>query len=236
MPRDRTYGLSLTRAVRATEGDEQRGLQIDDGTRVLRGLGAVYYDAADPGTQYWLWDDVVERIAPGAFAAVLATQPDVRSLFNHNVDLPLGRTSAGTLRISHDARGLHYVVDVPETSVGETVLTAVMRGDVSGSSFWFRPFEGDSEAAWSEEVIDEQVVFVRSWVSIGSLIEVGPVVFPAYTATETRTQQRRAHHVRGEDLSRDDTLDDLQRWLASRESGAQKRVAEREARARRLRV
>ena len=42
-----------------------------------------------------------EVIRPGAFTAAIG-RDDVRALFNHNPNFVLGRTSAGTLRLSQD--------------------------------------------------------------------------------------------------------------------------------------
>lgn len=53
---------------------------------------------------YELWPGATESIAPGAFDDSVGD--DVRALFNHNTDLVLGRTSAGTLELRQDAHGL----------------------------------------------------------------------------------------------------------------------------------
>jgi len=59
-----------------------------------------------------------ERIAPEAFRRILATNPDVVCLFNHDMNSVLGRTSAGTLRLSEDRKGLAFECDLPNTTVG----------------------------------------------------------------------------------------------------------------------
>lgn len=46
-----------------------------------------------------------ERILPGAFKKSLANGADIRSLIDHDNCKLLGRTSAGTLRLSEDAKG-----------------------------------------------------------------------------------------------------------------------------------
>ena len=55
-----------------------------------------------------------ERIASGAFKRILATKPDVVCLFNHSDNAVLGRTTAGTLRLSEDSRGLKFECDLPD--------------------------------------------------------------------------------------------------------------------------
>ncbi len=43
------------------------GVKVDrraDDKSSIKGLAAVYYREGEPGTEYWLWDDMVERIMP----------------------------------------------------------------------------------------------------------------------------------------------------------------------------
>ena len=53
---------------------------------------------------YELWPGATESIAPGAFDE--SVSDDVRALYNHNTDIVLGRTSAGTMEIRQDSHGL----------------------------------------------------------------------------------------------------------------------------------
>src|SRR5687767_38420 len=78
-----------------------------------------------------------EKIAPGAFRRAIRERHDVRGLLNHNPDLVLGRTTAGTLRLVEDRKGLHYEIDPPDTTVGHDVTESIRRGDISQSSFAF---------------------------------------------------------------------------------------------------
>lgn len=155
----------------------------EDGPSIVAGYGAVFYNADDPGTEYWLWDDVVERILPGAFDRALQEADDVRSFFNHDANLILGRLSAGTLDLSVDGTGLRYVVEPPDTAAARHVLESVARGDTSGSSFMFEPME----TAWREVELDGRPIYVREIVSV-RLHEVGPVVFPAYESATSETR------------------------------------------------
>ncbi|HYH68372.1 MAG TPA: HK97 family phage prohead protease [Urbifossiella sp.] len=146
----------------------------EGGKRTISGYAAVFYDANDPGTEYRLWDDVVERIMPGAFDRA-AREDDVRGLFNHNDSLMLGRTTAGTMRLSVDRRGLRYEIDPPDTTSARDLLTLLDRGDVTGSSFAFMPDDTSYREVDGVYVIERHAV---------RLFDVGPVSFPAYTATE----------------------------------------------------
>lgn len=79
-----------------------------------------------------------EVIRPGAFSASLAASPDVLALYEHDTRHVLGRTSAGTLKLAEDEKGLRFEVDVAATTIGRDLLVSVGRGDVRGASFAFR--------------------------------------------------------------------------------------------------
>ena len=70
---------------------------------VVVGYAALFYNAIDPGTEYLLYEDIVERIMPGCFDRA-CREDDVRALFNHNIDFVLGRSSSRTLTLSVDNR------------------------------------------------------------------------------------------------------------------------------------
>ena len=148
---------------------EHRG---EDNKPVIAGLGAVYYDGT-PDTEYELWEGVRERIMPGAFDGVMDN--DVRGLFNHDPSQVLGRTSAGTMKLRADKKGLHYEIDPGDTSVARDVLEHLRRGDVSGSSFAF----SISDEEWRKE----DGVEIREITGFKALYDTGPVTYPAYETT-----------------------------------------------------
>jgi len=102
---------------------------------------------------------------------------DVRGLFNHDPNYPLGRTTAGTMRLSVRKDGLNYEIpDMPKARAD--VLEAIQRGDVSGNSFAFSV----AEEVWVEE--DENRTKPHRIIQrVGTLYDVGPVTFPAYEDT-----------------------------------------------------
>lgn len=153
--------------LEAREGDEAAK------PPTIVGRAAVFYDGT-PGTEFKLWKGAVERIAPSAFDAALTRPDDVRALFNHDANLVLGRTSAGTLGLSKDKRGLSYRVDTPDTPTGKEVTELIRRRDVKGSSFAF----------WveKEERAEEGDLEIFTILSV-RLADVSPVTFPAYEAT-----------------------------------------------------
>lgn len=132
--------------------------------RKIGGYGAVFNSETIIGGQFR------EKIEPGAFSKAL--KGDIRSFFNHDPNLVLGRTKSGTLRIKEDAKGLDYEVDLPDTQAGRDVATSMERGDVDGSSFTFRV----TDEEWVEERGQLPLRIVREV----ELYEVGPVTMPAY--------------------------------------------------------
>ena len=161
----------------ATETRELRNLTVaelraDDvgGKPKLRGYAAVFNRwSEDLG---WFR----ERIAPGAFANVLGD--DVRALFNHDSNYVLGRTKAGTLRLSEDERGLLVEIDAPTDGplVG-LVVNPIRRGDINQMSFAFSMDGGAEEWDYSKDVPE------RTLKRVGRLYDVSPVTYPAYADT-----------------------------------------------------
>lgn len=95
---------------------------------------------------------------------------DVFSFFDHNQTRLLGRTSAGTLRLTEDDKGLRYEVDLPNHAAD--VREMVERGDVRGASIQF-VIRGGGEK-WDGD---------RRSISHVALLEVGPVIMPASPTT-----------------------------------------------------
>lgn len=121
-----------------------------------------------------------ERIAPGTFDRVLAAAPDIRSLWNHNADMPLARTRNNTLRVIKDLHGLRIEMQPPGTSWGTDAVVSIRRGDVTGMSFAFS-VNGQMGDVWERPGADG--VALRTIVD-ADLYEVSPVTFPAYPATQ----------------------------------------------------
>jgi HK97 family phage prohead protease len=132
--------------------------------------------------------DFVERIDPGAFGIVAERRGrrkalETRALWNHDANFPLARYP-GTLSMSVDDVGLRYEFPVPDTSYGRDIASNIRAGIVRGSSFSFTvPSDGDS---WSVE--DGRSV--RTIQRIDSLLDVGPVTFPAYPDADVKVAQR----------------------------------------------
>ena len=120
-----------------------------------------------------------ESIKPEAVADDIQAQ-DVRALWNHNSDYPLGRTMNDTLKLSKDSTGLLFEITPPDTSWGRDALESVRRGDVSGMSFGFF-VKADK---WSQQ---DKPLPLRELLEI-ELLEVSPVTFPAYPSTSAKVR------------------------------------------------
>jgi len=122
-----------------------------------------------------------ERILPGAFRETIA-RDDIRASFNHNLDNLLGRRSAGTLTLSEDAKGLKYRITLNgQDPAAISVAAKIARRDVTGSSFWFAIDSEADDEEWTRG--DPGQLLPLRTVKKVKLIEVGPVVLPAYPST-----------------------------------------------------
>lgn len=177
----------------------------EDGTATITGYGAVFFREGEPGTEFELARGIVERIGRTAFDRAIAEKHDARSMFNHDPNHLLGRVSAGTLRLSVDKIGLRYETDVPKSQMG--IVESIERGDVDGSSFWFRI---------TKETKTEDDGVTRYTIDDVDLREVGPVVFPAYEATTASLRAKRIEQVtreRDEEQKQKD-MDEAEAMLA----------------------
>jgi len=131
-----------------------------------------------------------ERVAEGA-GRDSALQDDVRALVDHEPRLVMGRTTAGTLRLSEDSTGLHYEVKADRRqSYVRDLIIALERKDVTQSSFAFRVNPGGESWSW-----DEDEMPLRTLTSI-RLYDVSPVTYPAYLDTESHVARRAAEYAR----------------------------------------
>ena len=133
--------------------------------------------AARFGKDSLLLGDFVERIDPGAFSLVESREDsegrplETRCLFNHDPNHLLGRFPT-TMKMTVDEKGLRYECLLPE-SRGD-IEESIRRGDLRGSSFSFVVAEGGEK--WSYEGGRS----TRLVTKIKSLLDCGPVTYPAY--------------------------------------------------------
>lgn len=155
-----------THRVQTRAAALQLGLPTKPESRVLEGYAALYGMRTFIGPFY-------EEIRPGAFQR--ANLSDVRFMVNH-AGLAMGRTTAGTLQLKADDKGLFYRVELPDTEAARALSMAIERGDVSQSSFAFTIAAETWDTQQRLRIIDE----------IGDVLDVSAVVYPAYMETSVR--------------------------------------------------
>jgi hypothetical protein len=154
----------------------------DDGKSVIEGY-VVKWNQRSHVMMDWWGDKFVERVAKGAFSRSLSEKEDIKAFWNHNSDMVLGSTKAGTLQLSEDDVGLRYSIDPPETTWGRDCMESIRRGDVSGTSFGFFVRKDD----W--EYLAEEDIYQRTLLDI-DLIEISPTPLPAYPDSEVQISER----------------------------------------------
>lgn len=127
--------------------------------------------------------DFIETVAPGAFAASLGEGRDILALADHDATKVLARTRSGTLRLSEDARGLAFELDLPDTQAGHDIEALAARGDLGGMSFGFTAAKDGEQ--WQGE---------RRTLKRVTLHEISVVsAFPAYQGTTAALRARTPH-------------------------------------------
>jgi HK97 family phage prohead protease len=132
--------------------------------------------------------EFTERISPEAFGLVSERRGrkkklETRALFNHDANMPLARYPK-TLHLYVDDIGLRYEFPVPDTSYGRDVASNIRSGIIKGSSFSFTVANGGDE--WTME--DGRSI--RTIKAVDSLIDVGPVTYPAYPDADVAIARR----------------------------------------------
>ncbi len=164
---------------------------------VIEGYFAVF------NSDYEIWPGAIEQVAPGAFTSALGG--DIRALADHDTRIVLGRTTAGTLELREDDRGLYGTIRInPEDQEAMNLYHRVQRGDVTQCSFGF-------------DIVDEEyqhrpdgsdLWIIRDVV----LYEVSVVTFPAYAETSVQARKDDINTIRS-------------RQLAARKSALKERIA-----------
>lgn len=128
-----------------------------------------------------------ESIAPHAFDNTISD--DVRALINHDTTLVLGRTSAHTLELKQDERGLWGHIDInPNDTDAMNLYARVKRGDVTQCSFGFDIISEDTDFKENGDV---------HWtIREVKLYEVSCCTFPAYEETSISARTRDLEEIK----------------------------------------
>ena len=139
----------------------------DDGF-TLEGYGAVFSQSTRIDSWEGLFDEQIDR---SAFEKTLSERTPVLQ-FDHGRDPATGTVPIGSIKeIRGDDHGLFVQARLHDNARVEPIRQAIASGSVDGMSFRFQVIRD----AWDES----SEVPMRTLKEV-SLLEVGPVVFPAY--------------------------------------------------------
>ena len=138
------------------------------GKTVISGYGLKFGVEYDMG---WFTEEI------GLDALNNADLSDVRILLNHDPNIILGRTKAGTAKVTIDETGLYYEAELPDSPNGQNVRVALERGDISQSSWGFMlKYEKDEMPdEWTRKNGKDHRVIKRVY----QVFDASPVTFPA---------------------------------------------------------
>ena len=142
-------------------------------------------------SDYDIMDGYSESVAPGAFTDTL--DGDIRALIDHDTRLVLGRTSAGTLELRQDDKGLWGSITInPNDQDAMNLYARVQRKDVDQCSFGFNILDEESEKREDGSI---------HWtIKKVQLFEVSCCTFPAYKETNISARKDDAALIRKREL------------------------------------
>ena len=153
----------------------------EDGQGIIEGHPVVYDQMTDLG----YFDEIIER---GALDKT--DLRDVRLCLNHDTSVVYARsrsnTPESTMRIWVEEDGLHFRANLDmENPLSRAYYSMIERRDIDKMSFMFS-VDGDT---W-EDLDTEHPT--RRINSIGSIVEISAVTFPAYDSTEIQARSKEA--------------------------------------------
>lgn len=117
---------------------------------------------------------------------------DVRFLVNHDTSMiPLARSrnnnenSTMQMEVDKDGMAIRVNLDTENNTEARNLYSAIKRGDITGMSFMFSIDKEEWEELDSEHP-------TRRIKSIGQVLEVSAVTFPAYESTEISARDKEA--------------------------------------------
>ncbi len=168
--------------ARQTGGDDKE-------SRTIQGYAAVFN--TDNSELDQEGRGFTERLDPHCFDGVVE-RSDVCALYEHDYTpgiLARSTNGKGTLKLSTDGKGLLCQFDAPRTTLGDSILESVRRGDLRGMSFAFNVKTDE----WSR---DDKGDYTRTIKEVGQLFDVSLVAMPAYDKTSVSL---RAVDMKGEE-------------------------------------
>lgn len=166
-------GKNGDREVRAFTGFEIRHSGRPDEEFTLRGYPVVF------GQRSHDLGGFTEIIDPRAFDEVLASEPTVHLLWDHNPRYVGASTDGGTLELRADPHGLFIDAQVGKYSWSKDLKTALDRKDIQQGSFAFTVADGGD--SWA--VDEETDAVTRTINNISGLYDVTVTAQGAYPQT-----------------------------------------------------
>ena len=134
----------------------------------------------------------VETIEPSALEG--SDLSDVRALFNHNADKVLARSSAGTLDLETDEKGLKFRFKIPNTSYGKDIAENLKNGNIDQCSFGF-VLDDNGDSFYFDE---KRSIYQRTLKKIKSVMDISLVTYPAYSSTSAAPALRSIDKIENE--------------------------------------
>lgn len=131
--------------------------------------GIIPYNSRSAYMGFW------EVLKPGCFTKTLRESKDILALYGHDHNQILARTKNNSLVFEDKEDGLHFSLEVPETTQGNDVLEMVRSGLVDGCSFGFSAVKENHDFDGKNDI--RTIVEAR-------LYEVSIVPEPAYPETK----------------------------------------------------
>ena len=172
-----------TRQIRSTASKFET--RDEGGELKIEGYFAVF------NSNYQIFDDLSESVAPGAFEDTLGD--DIRALINHDSSLVLGRNTAHTLELRQDEHGLWGSITInPNDQDAMNLYARVQRGDVDQCSFGFDILSEDYDIR-DDGSVHWTIRKVR-------LYEVSVCTFPAYEETNVKARSAQRDEIKKRSL------------------------------------
>lgn len=175
--------MNRDKAIQRAYNFEMRAENNEKNGNHIVGRPIVY----DSKTNLGYFDEIIER---GALDK--ANLKDVRFLVNHDTSMiPLARSrnnnenSTMQMTVDKEGMGIRVNLDTENNTEARNLFSAIKRGDISGMSFMFTI----DDEEWEGLETDHPTRHIRS---IGQVLEVSAVTFPAYEATEISARDKAA--------------------------------------------
>lgn len=138
-----------------------------------------------------------ETVSDMAITEDTILRSDVFATLNHNPERVLARCKYGygSLQLSVDERGLRYEYEAPHTSLGDEVLEAIKRGDLTDASFAFTINNEDPDSQKWEK---RDGKYYRTIYKIDKLYDISNVWTGAYAEASSEIRSNTMQDYREE--------------------------------------